>query len=637
MSFAVPLPFDAQNIDATQLPGDLKYYNLTTGVADPVDHVGHDASAYDFGLSIGTPLLAIGTGTVVSAVNVVPNGEGAGTSWATSNPYGNFVTIRYDMGDGNSLYATYAHLELNSGLALNTVVHAGDRVGNVGLTGLTYGPHLHIQFGLTTVAATGGGMKADAAGDYDIVTFGDPASFVYNSNYNEDEYTYSSAANLGAQLHAQAISLSSGSYSTSGSVGAGYGTANWNSDDFYSFVAPSDGSVSVHLSGLSNDIDLRMLDGSGLRINQSINNGTSNEDITQSVTAGSTYFIHVDPYHYDSSNYSLSVSFTGSGAPDIVIDALDPGATSVGILGGLDTSFTVGNNGQQQSAPTTAHLYFSSTPHLNSGGVQQEIGTGFGIPALDPGKTYSTGISWIIPAVVSPGTWYVIVAVDPVAGEVRTDNDSDNRSFQIALCFRAGTHIETQRGLVTVEHLRIGELVRTHFGQATPVKWVGRRHINCRLHPQPQKVWPVRVCADAFGDGQPFHDLWLSPDHAVFVNDVLIPIKHLVNGISIEQVPLDEVTYYHVELPQHEVLLADGLPVESYLDTGDRFKFENDAGPIALYPDFSTRSPGIGALWEAHGCAPLIITGATVDSARDRINRRAVMLDRRKFVDRATL
>ena len=41
------------------------------------------------------------------------------------------------------------------------------------------------------------------------------------------------------------------------------------------------------------------------------------------------------------------------------------------------------------------------------------------------------------------------------------------------------------------------------------------------------------------------------------------PVKHLINGVTVAQVPVDEVTYYHVELPRHSVLLAQGLPAES--------------------------------------------------------------------------
>jgi len=114
--------------------------------------------------------------------------------------------------------------------------------------------------------------------------------------------------------------------------------------------------------------------------------------------------------------------------------------------------------------------------------------------------------------------------------------------------------------------------------------------------------------------------MFLSPDHAVFIDGVLIPVKHLIDGPSIVQVPLDEVTYFHVELPQHAVLFAEELPVESYLDTGDRSSFANGGGPMRPHPDFST------VTWEALGCAPLVVTGPELDAARARlaVNRRLV-------------
>jgi hypothetical protein len=133
----------------------------------------------------------------------------------------------------------------------------------------------------------------------------------------------------------------------------------------------------------------------------------------------------------------------------------------------------------------------------------------------------------------------------------------------------------------------------------------------------------VCVRAGAFAEGLPRRNLWLSPDHAVYTSDVLIPIKRLANGTSIEQVPLDEVTYYHVELDDHDVLLAEGLPVESYLDTGGRFNFENGGGPIALHPDFSMCRQDTAHMWEALGCARLIVAGPELDAARALINSRA--------------
>ena len=68
----------------------------------------------------------------------------------------------------------------------------------------------------------------------------------------------------------------------------------------------------------------------------------------------------------------------------------------------------------------------------------------------------------------------------------------------------------------------------------------------------------MRVAAGAFGPGRPHTELFLSPDHAVYVNAVLIPMKHLINGSTIVQVPVDRVTYHHIELAQHDVVLAQG-------------------------------------------------------------------------------
>jgi hypothetical protein len=190
-------------------------------------------------------------------------------------------------------------------------------------------------------------------------------------------------------------------------------------------------------------------------------------------------------------------------------------------------------------------------------------------------------------------------------------------------CFRCGTRIATRSGEILIEELAIGDLVQAHDAGLAPIKWIGHRCVDCRNHPKPQKVWPVRVCAGAFGDDMPHRDLWLSPDHAVFVDDVLIPIKRLVNGTSIEQVPMDEVTYYHIELEHHDVLLAEGLPAESYLDVGDRCNFANGGGPIALHPEFSPRRWDTAHIWEALGCARLILTGPELETVRRRVNSRA--------------
>jgi hypothetical protein len=189
-------------------------------------------------------------------------------------------------------------------------------------------------------------------------------------------------------------------------------------------------------------------------------------------------------------------------------------------------------------------------------------------------------------------------------------------------CFAEGTMITTRHGNVPVERLQVGEFVVTADGRELPVIWIGYRRVACSRHPHPELVWPVRVQAHAFGKGRPSRDLFLSADHAVFVADVLIPIKHLINGSSIAQVAIDQITYYHVELPQHHVLLAEGLPTESLLPAGDRSNFANANAPICLFPDFASAAMHAPAVWEAFGYAPLIVSGPILDAVRLALRRR---------------
>jgi len=184
----------------------------------------------------------------------------------------------------------------------------------------------------------------------------------------------------------------------------------------------------------------------------------------------------------------------------------------------------------------------------------------------------------------------------------------------VVACYRRGSRIATVAGLVAVEYLRAGDMVRTHAGGTAAIAWIGHRHIDCRRHPAPRQVWPVRVRAGAFGAAQPRRDLFLSPDHAVFVDGVLIPIKYLINDDTIAQLQTADVTYYHVALSCHDVLLAEGLPAESYLDIGDRSGFADGQGPVALHPDFASRT------WDAGGCAPLVVTGPALRAVRRRVN-----------------
>jgi hypothetical protein len=183
-------------------------------------------------------------------------------------------------------------------------------------------------------------------------------------------------------------------------------------------------------------------------------------------------------------------------------------------------------------------------------------------------------------------------------------------------CFLAGTRIATPLGEVAVERLRPGARVVTlRRGGFAPVRWLGRRRI-CHGGPP---TWPVRILAGAFAAGVPRRDLLLSPDHAVFAGGGLIPVRYLCNGATIAPVPLRHCDYWHVELPPHDLLLAEGLPAESFLDTGNRRMFERDsAAGAAPHPPASARR-----VWARHGCAPLLLARAAQAPVRRHLLARA--------------
>jgi hypothetical protein len=189
-------------------------------------------------------------------------------------------------------------------------------------------------------------------------------------------------------------------------------------------------------------------------------------------------------------------------------------------------------------------------------------------------------------------------------------------------CFASGTHIESEHGASPVEQLAVGDMVRAGHAGLAPIKWIGHRHIDCRRHRQPHDVWPVRISRDAFDAGTPCRDLWLSPDHAVFFEGALIPIKHLINNATVRQEQRDQVTYWHVELARHDLLLAEGLPCESYLDTGNRNAFAN-RDVVALHPSFGRTAD---SAWSQDACAPLIESGPALAAARDHLAERAEAL-----------
>jgi hypothetical protein len=152
-------------------------------------------------------------------------------------------------------------------------------------------------------------------------------------------------------------------------------------------------------------------------------------------------------------------------------------------------------------------------------------------------------------------------------------------------CFCRGTLILTDQGEAAVEDLAIGDRVVTLSGEAKPVRWIGRRAYDGRFIAGKRDVLPIRVIAGALADGVPARDLWLSPEHSLYVDGVLVQAKHLVNGATIIQADdVEQVEYFHIELESHDILFANGAPAETYVDCDNRLMFANGSEYDRLYP-----------------------------------------------------
>ena len=196
------------------------------------------------------------------------------------------------------------------------------------------------------------------------------------------------------------------------------------------------------------------------------------------------------------------------------------------------------------------------------------------------------------------------------------------------VCFVEGTRILTDGGEVAVEELREGARVVTLADgrrELRPIVWLGWRRLDLRRHPDPRMAAPVRFRRDAFAKGAPHRDLALSPDHSVFVDNKLIPAKLLVNGTTIvQELDRPSVRYFHVQLDRHAVLLSEGLPTESYLDTGNRAWFANAGTVRVAHPIFDFDASL--ECWQTDACAPLTVDAASVEPVWRRLSERAEAL-----------
>ena len=171
-------------------------------------------------------------------------------------------------------------------------------------------------------------------------------------------------------------------------------------------------------------------------------------------------------------------------------------------------------------------------------------------------------------------------------------SDSKHR-HRSAQCYLEGTNIRTIRGERRIEDLRIGDLVITGDSEPKPIEWIGRRRYRRPLDGAwPESIKPVRIVRDAFGPNMPHSDLFLSQEHNLFVDGILIRAVDLLNGTSLVIDPCDAqvwIEYLHIKLATHDVIFAEGLLSETLRFNADSVgafdnftEFERLYGPAVV-------------------------------------------------------
>ena len=283
--------------------------------------------------------------------------------------------------------------------------------------------------------------------------------------------------------------------------------------------------------------------------------------------------------------------------------------TPIVALGNGEALFTAsdGTHGYElwETDGTTAHMVKDIKP--GSGGSNPSglasVGNGHAIFSANEGVN---GVELWMTDGTAAGTY--------MQANIAINGGSYPDGFVTPLCFLAGTGIATPDGAVLVEALRVGDTVLTHRGETRPVTWIGKGTVAATQGARSAGA-PVIVRKGALAENVPNRDLHVTKGHALYIDDVLIPAEFLVNHRSIVwDERAQEATVYHVELADHDVLVANGTPAESYRDDGNRWLFENvnDSWRQAPKPP----------------CAPVLTGGPVVDAIwRRLLDRAAPLLD----------
>ncbi|MEL7465903.1 MAG: Hint domain-containing protein [Pseudomonadota bacterium] len=201
--------------------------------------------------------------------------------------------------------------------------------------------------------------------------------------------------------------------------------------------------------------------------------------------------------------------------------------------------------------------------------------------------------------------------LDPnITYDITFANDGGGTPYLGLICFVAGARIATPGGARAVETLRPGDAVLTHNSAPATLVWTGRRVVTTAEMAANPELRPVRIAAGALGPNTPEADLYVSPQHRILVSgpkvellfdmeEALTSALSLCGAPGVAQVAPDhDVAYHHIMCREHQVILAEGAPTESFYAGAEALRALDVAAAaelFALFPDLVAAGPGAAA------------------------------------------
>jgi hypothetical protein len=275
-------------------------------------------------------------------------------------------------------------------------------------------------------------------------------------------------------------------------------------------------------------------------------------------------------YYYGSNiNYSnTTLTFNAGGNPTAQF-FIQEKAINLGIGG---CSFNLINGAQSDNIIWLAD---------NTSGAQGDfIGADSNIPGIIIARK-TVYIETIASTIMTLPAHIFLISDNATIPILTLETTDGGQALTIVVCYAAGTKILTKKGYVAIEDIQLGDSIVTHGsiknGSITNTKTTFKPAIWTSSFTVPANsatTTPICIKKGALSQGVPFEDLYVSPGHGVTVGNRLVLACTLVNGTTIvQEYPKRSVTYYHIELPSHSTIIANGVLAESYLDDNNRYRF----------------------------------------------------------------